>query len=99
MLLKTISQIAQFLFFSGFEQLKNEDNLFKCIKLTTTEYAGSNNSTKKFQIKCRYLESDKRIDRKMIKVRKNSCVMIIGELIFINSEFQIEAIHYFIYKK
>ena len=45
------------------------------------------------------IESDKRIDRKMIKVRKNSCVMIIGELIFINSEFQIEAIHYFIYKK
>jgi hypothetical protein len=26
----------------------------------------------------------------MIKVRKNSCVMIIGELIFINSEFQID---------
>lgn len=26
----------------------------------------------------------------MIKVRKNSCVMIIGELIFIDSEFQVD---------
>jgi hypothetical protein len=33
------------------------------------------------------MKSDKRIDKKIIKTMKNSCIMITGEFIFIDSVF------------
>src|SRR5947207_8119149 len=66
------------------------ENNFKYIKISVIEYVGSGGSGKKFYIKCRYLTTDGRIDKKIVKTRKNSCVMITGELICINSEFQID---------
>jgi len=44
----------------------------------------------KFFIKSRYLKTDERIDNKVKKIRKNSTVMILGKMIFIDSEFQVE---------
>jgi len=72
------------------EQVKIENDSFKCIKLNVIEYAGSGSLGKKFCVKCRYLKTDARIDKKIMKARRNSCVMITGELICINSEFQID---------
>ena len=66
------------------------DNTFKSIKVITNEFIGGNSVGKKFSIKCRYLRSDERIDKKIIKIRKNSSVMITGELTLVNSEFQID---------
>jgi len=63
------------------------NNKFKRIKIITNEFIGKGDIAKKFPIRCRYLRSDKRIDKKVIKIRKNSNVMIISKLIFINSEF------------
>src|ERR1044072_8411010 len=65
------------------------NNTFKSIKVITNEFIGGGSAGKKF-IKCRYLRSDERIDKKIIKIKKNSSVMITGELTFINSEFQID---------
>jgi len=79
-------------FLTGFvaEQVQNENNLFKFIKLAVTEFVGSVNTGKKFLIKCRYLKSDERINKKMMKTRKNSSVLITGELISVESEFQVD---------
>ena len=66
------------------------DNMFKSIKVITTEYIGKGGAGKKFPIKCRYLKSDERINNKVVKTRKNSSVMITGELILIDSEFQVD---------
>ena len=80
-------------FITGFvkEQVKVENNLFKYIKITASEFVGGgSNLGKKFIIKCRYLIADERIDRKVSKTRKNSCLMVIGELIFVDSEFLID---------
>jgi hypothetical protein len=79
-------------FITGFivEQVQHDDDTFKSIKVVTTEYAGSNSAGKKFYIRCRYLKTDGRIENKVGKARKNSNVMIVGELVLINSEFKIE---------
>jgi hypothetical protein len=79
-------------FITGFivEQVQHDDDTFKSIKVVTTEYAGSNSTGKKFYIRCKYLKMDERIENKVGKVRKNSNVMIVGELSLINSEFKIE---------
>ena len=45
---------------------------------------------KRFYLKCRYLKTDERIEKKVSKVRRNSSVMIVGELTLINSEFNVE---------
>ncbi len=75
-------------FITGFiiEEIQN-DNKFKIIKIITNEFIEKNGTAKKFPIRCRYLRSDKRIDKKVIKIRKNSSVMITGKLILINSQF------------
>ncbi|PKY62341.1 hypothetical protein RhiirA4_526547 [Rhizophagus irregularis] len=67
-------------FITGFvvDQVQNDDNIFKSIKIITSEFAGNN--TNKFYIKCRYLKTDERIEKKATKMRKNSSVMITGEL-------------------
>ncbi|CAB4414360.1 unnamed protein product [Rhizophagus irregularis] len=77
-------------FITGFvvDQVQNDDNIFKSIKIITSEFAGNN--TNKFYIKCRYLKTDERIEKKATKMRKNSSVMITGELTLVNSEFKIE---------
>jgi hypothetical protein len=67
--------------------------LFKHIIIATTEYTGGGggNTGKIFHIKCRYLKTDDRINKKVIKIRRNSHVLITGELVLINnSEFQVD---------
>jgi len=78
-------------FITGFiiEEIQN-DNKFKSIKVITNEFIEKDDIAKKFPIRCRNLRSDERIDKKVIKIRKNSSVMITGELILINSEFQVD---------
>src|SRR6266542_3274377 len=66
------------------------DNMFKYIKIVTTEFTGKGSPGIKFNIKCRFLKSDERIDKKVIKTRKNSNVMITGELILADSEYQVD---------
>jgi|SRR6266542_3031841 len=70
------------------EEIQN-DNKFKSIKIITNKFIKKGDTAKKFPIRCRYLRSNKKIDKKVIKIRKNSSVIITGELIFINSEFQV----------
>lgn len=84
-----ISSISVFI--TGFiaEQVQS-DNMFKSIKIAVTEFIGGSNAGRKFYIKCRYMKSDERIDKKVSAARKNSSVMIVGELILINSEFQVD---------
>jgi hypothetical protein len=55
-------------FITGFiaEEIQN-DNKFKSIKIITNEFIGRGGTAKKFSIKCRYLRSDERIDKKIIK--------------------------------
>ena len=60
------------------------------IKIVTTEFAGGSSAGKRFYLKCRYLKTDERIEKKVSKVRRNSSVMIVGELTLINSEFNVE---------
>ncbi|CAG8531486.1 6123_t:CDS:2 [Funneliformis caledonium] len=66
------------------------DNLFKTIKITVTEYIGKGSAGNNFIITCRYLKSDERIDKKVIKTRKNSNLMITRELTFVDPEFVVE---------
>ena len=66
-----ISSISVFI--TGFvkEQVKVENNLFKYIKITVSEFVGGgSNLGKKFVIKCRYLITDERIDRKYQKLEE-----------------------------
>ena len=86
-----ISSISVFV--TGFikEQVKIENNLFKYFKITVSEFIGGNNNLgKNFVIKCRYLILDERIDKKVKSTRRNSCLMIIGELVLVDSEFLID---------
>ena len=66
------------------------DNMFKGIKIAVSEFTGGGNTGKKFYIKCRYLKTDTRIDVKVNKIRKNSSLLVVGELVLIGSEFQVE---------
>src|ERR1051325_1505606 len=72
------------------ETAKSDNSLFKTIKLAITEYMGSGSTGNKFSIICRYINSDERIDRKVVKMRKNSNIMIIGELTYLETEFVVE---------
>ncbi len=83
------SSITVFIIEFVMKEIQN-NNKFKSIKIITNEFIGKGGIGRKFSIKYRYLRSDERIDKKIIKIRKNSIVMIIGELILINSEFQID---------
>ena len=76
---QSVSSISVFI--TGFvvEHIQN-DNIFKGIKTITTEFTGGGNTGKKFYIKCRYLRSDERIDKKVSKTRKNLSIFITGEL-------------------
>src|SRR6266542_841410 len=86
-----VSLISVFLIGYVTEQVQDDDNLFKSIKLTVSEFVGGGSMANKFFIKCRYLKADERIDNKVKKIRKNSSVMnVLREMIFIDSEFQVE---------
>lgn len=78
-------------FIIGFVQEEvQDDDTFKNIKIVTTEFIGKHRAGKKFTMKCRYLKKDERINNKVVKTRKNSSVMVTGELVLINSEFQVD---------
>ena len=64
------SSISVFLTCFAAEKVQNENNLFKFIKLAVTEFVGGVNTGKKFLIKCRYLKSDERINKKIMKTRR-----------------------------
>jgi hypothetical protein len=63
---------------------------FKYITIAVTEFAGTSNTINKFLIACRYLKSDMRIDKQIVKARKNSNIMITGELTYAGSEFFVD---------
>lgn len=84
-----VSSISVFIVGFVVEQVKS-DNIFKSIRVAVTEFIGGGNAGKKFYIKCRYIKSDERIDKKVSVARKNSNVMISGELILDDSEFQVD---------
>ena len=55
------------------------DSLFKVVKLNITEFAGSlqgRPTGKTFYTRCRYLKSDRRIEKKAARIKKNSNLMI-----------------------
>ncbi|CAG8768401.1 6082_t:CDS:1, partial [Funneliformis caledonium] len=55
--------------------------------LNVTEFAGSSQggpTGRTFCIKCRYLKSDRRIEKKATRIRKNSNLMITGKMICID---------------
>jgi hypothetical protein len=85
-----VSSISVFV--TGFvvDPVQNEEENFRSIKIVVTEFVGGVNTGKKFYIKCRYLKTDERIEIKTNKLRKNSNIMITGELSLIGSEFKIE---------
>src|SRR6266542_530802 len=83
------SSITVFIIEFIMEEIQN-NNKFKNIKIITNKFIKKGDIRRKFSIKCRYLKSDERIDKKIIKIRKNSSIMITGELILINSEFQVD---------
>ena len=57
------------------EQVQDDDDLFKSIKLTVSAFVGGGSMANKIFIKCRYLKADERIDNKVKKIRKNSSVI------------------------
>lgn len=59
-----ISSISVFLIGYVSAQVQSDDDLFKSIKLTITEFIGRGSNGEKFNIKCRYLKTDERIDNK-----------------------------------
>ncbi|UZO23263.1 uncharacterized protein OCT59_015607 [Rhizophagus irregularis] len=63
----TISSISVFLIGYVIRQVQDDDNLFKSIKLNVNEFVGKGNVADKFNIKCRYLKADERIDNKAKK--------------------------------
>jgi hypothetical protein len=85
-----VSSISVFV--TGFikEQVKHENEIFKTVKITVNEFVGGGTGGRNFVVKCRYLKTDQRIDRKVIKTRKNSCLMVTGELSFVDTEFLID---------
>ncbi|PKK57990.1 hypothetical protein RhiirC2_797036 [Rhizophagus irregularis] len=82
-----ISSISVFFIGYVIRQVQDDDDLFKSIKLNVNEFVGKGNVADKINIKCRYLKA---IDNKVKKIRKNSNVMMLGEMIFVDSECQIE---------
>jgi uncharacterized membrane protein len=70
-------------FVAGFvtEEVQNY-NIFKNIKIVTTEFIGKDSTGIRFPIKCKYLRINKGINKKVVEIRKNSSV--------IDSEFQID---------
>ncbi|CAI2177200.1 8877_t:CDS:2, partial [Funneliformis geosporum] len=72
------------------EVIVNADTMFKSIKIFVNEFTKDTSSGKKFQIKCRYLKSDERINKKLIKARRSSNLLITGKLIQVDSEFQVD---------
>ena len=72
-----ISSISVFVTGFAAEPVQSDDNLFKSIKIVVSEYTRGGNSGKKFHIKCRYLKSDERIDKKLARARKSSNLMIL----------------------
>ncbi len=86
-----ISSISMFVTGFAVELVQdNDDKLFKSIKIIITEFIRNGSSGKKFHVKCRYLKSDKRIHKKLTRVRKSSNLMNTGELVHIESEFKID---------
>ena len=63
----TISSIFVFLIGYVIRQVQDDDDLFKSIKLNVNEFVGKGNVADKFNIKCRYLKADERIDNKAKK--------------------------------
>lgn len=84
------SSISVFIIGFVAEQVQNDDDIFKSMKVVTSEFVGGNNAGKKFYIRCRYLKTDERIEKKVAKMRRNSSIMVTGELTLIDSEFKVE---------
>ncbi|CAB4477934.1 unnamed protein product [Rhizophagus irregularis] len=59
----TISSISVFLIVYVIRQVQDDDDLFN-------EFVGKGNVADKFNIKCRYLKADERIDNKVKKIHK-----------------------------
>ncbi|CAG8567048.1 4566_t:CDS:2 [Funneliformis caledonium] len=61
------------------------------IKLNVTEFARSSQggpTGRTFCIKCRYLKSNRRIEKKATRIRKNSNLMITGKMIHTNKTLE-----------
>ena len=65
-----VSSISVFLIGYVTEQVQDNDNLFKSIKLTVSEFVGEQSMVNKFFVKCIYLKVDERIDNKVKKLEK-----------------------------
>ncbi|CAG8624902.1 12289_t:CDS:1, partial [Funneliformis caledonium] len=76
-----ISSISTFVTGFATEPVQSDDELFKSIKIFITEFIKGESSGKKFLIKCRYLKSDERIDKKLVRARKSLNLMIMGEIL------------------
>ncbi|CAG8708418.1 1403_t:CDS:2, partial [Funneliformis caledonium] len=76
-----ISSISTFVMGFATEPVQSDDELFKSIKILVTEFIKDKSSGKKFLIKCRYLKSDERIDKKLVRAKKSSNLMITGEIL------------------
>ncbi|CAG8769672.1 12969_t:CDS:1, partial [Funneliformis caledonium] len=76
-----ISSISTFVTGFATEPVQSDDELFKSIKILVTKFIKGGSSGKKLLIKCRYLKSDERIDKKLVRARKSSNLMITGEIL------------------
>ncbi|CAI2171846.1 17914_t:CDS:2 [Funneliformis geosporum] len=85
-----VSSISVFITSFAIESVQNEDTIFKSIKILVNEFTKDTSSGKKFQIKYRYLKSDERINKKLTKARRSSNLLITGELVQVDSEFQVD---------
>jgi hypothetical protein len=65
-----ISSIFVFLIGYIIRQVQDDDDLFKSIKFNVNEFVGKGYVVDKFNIKCRYLKADERIDNKAKKIHK-----------------------------
>ncbi|GET66610.1 hypothetical protein GLOIN_2v1783582 [Rhizophagus irregularis DAOM 181602=DAOM 197198] len=61
-----IGSFSVFLIGYVIRQVQDDDELFKSIKLNVNEFVGKGNVADKFNIKCRYLKADERIDNKTV---------------------------------
>jgi len=82
-----VSSILTFVIGFVVKAVQADSDLFKNIRLVINEFVKDGSSGKKFHIKCRYLKFDKKIDKKLARIRKSSNLMITEELIYIDSEF------------
>jgi hypothetical protein len=78
----TISLISVFLIGYVVRQVQDDD-LFKSNKLNINEFVGKGNVADKFNIKCRYLKANERINNKEKKIHK--------QILFLN----IFILHYY----